>query len=250
VSRTGQGDGVTVCLGEAARRALEMFGTPQGLDLEAVSDACDALGLGGFVHGLIGLWNGAPAIAGPAVTMELVCADYPVASSHHLGVDAVEAAQAGDVIVIDHRGRSDAAGWGGLLSQAAKRAGVRGVLVHGGARDVSEAQAMNLPLWGSSAVSRTARGRVVQRSVQQPIHFAGVAVRPGDVVFASEGGVVVVPADQLGAVLTRASDIRRREGAMQRGVVEGADLRSVLGRRYENMLEQGTDAPEPHDRMS
>lgn len=234
----------------AALRDLHHFGTPEGLDLEAVSDACDALGVGRYLPGFHALWQGSPPIAGPIVTMELVCVGFPTTSSHHLGVDAIAAASPGDIIVIDHRGRTDAAGWGGLLSQAAKRAGVSGVVIHGGARDVAEAGAVGLPLWGSAAVSRTARGRVVQRSVQRPIDFAGVAVQPGDVAFVAEGGVVLLPVDHLEMVLRRANEIREREANLARMVTGGADLGAVMGSGYERMLVHVQSESTSHSRAT
>lgn len=220
-----------------SQRALDSFGTKEGLDLEALSDACDALGIGRFVSGLRSLWHGAPPVAGPAVTMEVVCGDYPPSSRHHLGVDAVNAAAPGDVVVIDHRGRTDAAAWGGLLSTAAREAGVRGIIVDGGARDVTEAAELGLSLWGRGPVSRTARGRVTQRSVGQPIHFAGILVSPGDVVFIAEGGMLVVPQEHLDAVVARATEIKSREAHMADAVLRGTDLTDVLGASYETMLD-------------
>ncbi|GGI02474.1 RraA family protein [Egicoccus halophilus] len=217
---------------------LSNFGRPGGLDLEAISDACDALGVGSVVTGLGPLWADAPPFAGPAVTMELVCGDFPVDSTYHLGVDPILQARPGAVIVIDHRGREHAAGWGGLLSRAAKRAGVRGVVIDGAARDVLEAGEIGLPIYGTATVSRTARTRVVQRATQQPIDFRGVAVRPDDVVFAAPGGVAVVPAEALERVLQQALDNAAVEATMAQGIDEGQDLTRVLGSRYELMLER------------
>ena len=41
-------------------------------------------------------------------------------AKRHLCTAAVEAAHPGDVIVVEHHARDDCAGWGGILSTAAK----------------------------------------------------------------------------------------------------------------------------------
>src|SRR2546428_13782727 len=94
------------------------------LDTCAVSDAVGRLGLAGAVGGLRPVWP-CPRIAGRVVTVKLKLADG-TRSARHLGTAAVEAAAPGDVIVVDHAGRSEAAGWGGILSLAAKTKGVSG----------------------------------------------------------------------------------------------------------------------------
>jgi len=223
---------------------LARFGAQGGLDLEAVSDACDALGTGSVVVGIGPLWTDAPPIAGPAVTMELACDGYPQESSYHLGVDPILQAVPGSIIMIDNRGRVEAAGWGGLLSRAARTAGVKGVVIDGGARDVLEAQGLEFPVYGLAAVSRTARGRVVQRACQKPIDFRGSVVNPGDYIFASVGGVAIVPPDAIEKVLTMALDNAAVEQTMADGIDEGQDLTKVLGSRYELMLQRTKAAAE------
>ncbi|HEY7466010.1 MAG TPA: RraA family protein, partial [Dehalococcoidia bacterium] len=86
------------------------------LDTCAVSDACDRLGLPGAVLGI--LPTSPPAkFAGRIVTVKLGDANGRTAS-RHLCTGAIEAANPGDVIVIENP-RLDAAGWGGILSAAA-----------------------------------------------------------------------------------------------------------------------------------
>src|SRR4051812_49552382 len=128
------------------------------LDTCAVSDALDRLGLVGAVAGLRPMWP-CPRVAGRVVTVKLKPAtgERP---SRHLGTAAVEAATPGDVIVVDHGGRAEAAGWGGILSLAAKVKGVGGVIVDGACRDVDESRDVRLPVFARSATPRTARGRI------------------------------------------------------------------------------------------
>src|SRR5438552_12370594 len=99
------------------------------LDTCGVSDALDHLGLEGAVLGLRPMWP-CPRIAGQVITVRLRRAEPGEHSARHLGTAAIEAGGPGQVIVIEHHDREDAAGWGGILSPAARVKGTAG-----GARD-------------------------------------------------------------------------------------------------------------------
>ena len=79
-----------------------------------VSDALDALGLKGSTYGVNKMYDGCRKIIGEAVTMKVVAAGL-TKSTTHMGVNAIEAAKEGDVIVIDNGGRIDVNCWGGVL---------------------------------------------------------------------------------------------------------------------------------------
>jgi 4-hydroxy-4-methyl-2-oxoglutarate aldolase len=104
----------------------------EALDSCVVSDALEALGGYGAVSGVVPMWE-CGRIAGPARTVLLRRLEPGAspAGGPHLGARTIEAGTAGDIVVVAHSGRSDSAGWGGLLSAAALHAGLRGCLVDG-----------------------------------------------------------------------------------------------------------------------
>lgn len=205
------------------------------LDTCAVSDAQDKLGIQGTVIGIGSLYP-TGRIAGRAVTVRLKTKGPGETSAVHLCTRAVVAADPGDIIVIDHRTRADAAGWGGILSTAAKTKGVAGVIIDGATRDVDEAQGLGLPLFARSRTPLTARGRIIEESTNEQIEIAGVAVRPGDYVIADNSGIVVVPADRAEEVISEAESIVAREAAMAKDVIAGKSVVDVMGTNYEQML--------------
>ena len=205
------------------------------LDTCAVSDAMDRHELAGAMGGIRPLTVTA-RIAGRAVTVKLGPAGSAPPSGRHLGTAAIEAAAAGDVIVIDHQGRDDAAGWGGILSRAANYKGIRGVVLDGACRDVDEAREIGFPVFATSATPRTARGRVVEQSFNEPVTISGVPVQPGDFVLADGTGVVFVPAAHAEEVITTAETIAAREAEMTKAVLAGDPVSQVMGRNYETML--------------
>lgn len=203
------------------------------LDTCAVSDACDRLGLPGSALGIAPLSPPAK-IAGRIVTVKLGEANGRTAA-RHLCTGAIEAANAGDVIVIENP-RLDAAGWGGILSAAAKTRGVAGVVCGGAARDIDESRELEFPVFAKAAVPRTARGRVIEETFNEPIEIEGITVTPGDLVLADGSGVVFLAAGRAEEILQNAEMIAAREAKMKEAVMAGDPVSEVMGRDYETML--------------
>jgi 4-hydroxy-4-methyl-2-oxoglutarate aldolase len=206
------------------------------LDACAVSDALDWFSLPGSALGLHSV-SVPGRIAGRVLTVDLTEPGGP-APLRHLGTAAVDAAVPGDVIVVAHHGRTDVAGWGGVLCAGASQRGVAGVIVDGAVRDVDQAAGYGLPVYAAAVVPRTARGRVAERDWNAPVMIAGVAVSPGDYVIADGGGVVFVPQARAEAVLIKAETIARVEELMAARALAGEPMAEVMGHDYESMLSE------------
>lgn len=201
-----------------------------------ISDALDKLGLDGAVSGLAPQTVPGRRVAGRAVTVKL---GAPIAGlpKRHLGAGAVMAAEAGDVIVVENRGRSDVSGWGGLLSRGAIHKGVAAVVVDGAFRDVDEARDLGLPIFAYPPVPVTARGRIAEHDFNCPITIADIAVMPGDWLVADGSGVVFIPSARLEEVISVAADILARETLMAADIDAGVPIGEVMGANYEDMLQ-------------
>jgi len=204
------------------------------LDTPTLSDALDALGHNGAVTGLVAL-TVRGRVAGRVRTVRL---GAPAAGlpKVHLGTRAIMAADPGDIIVVEHRGRLDVSGWGGLLSRGARARGVAAVVVDGAVRDVDEAAELGLPVYARAGVAVTARGRVAELGFEEPVTIAGVAVKPGDWVIADASGTVFLPGDQIASILKVAERIFAREQLMARDIASGIPITEVMGRDYEDLL--------------
>jgi regulator of RNase E activity RraA len=190
-----------------------------GLDSCILSDALDALGLPGAVAGIQ-----------PGRRAE-----------RHLGAQALDQAEPGDVVVVHQEGTEhappEAACWGGLLAQAAVLRGVAGVVVDGACRDVDEIRTVGLPVHARAVVPRTARRRYVETAVGADVVIGGVPVACGDYVLADGSGAVFVPASRLDDLLARARRMLAREQLMIQDLRAGAAVSDVLGRDYEKILD-------------
>src|SRR5579862_8073286 len=122
------------------------------LDTCAVSDALDKLGLKGSVTGLT-RYSTQHRIAGRVLTVTLSPAEGR-RNTRHLCTGAIEAAQPGDVIVVEQRTGIDAASWGGNLSIGARMRGVAGVIIDGPARDIDESRQLDFPVFARSLTAR------------------------------------------------------------------------------------------------
>lgn len=210
----------------------------QRLDVCAVSDAMDKLGLPPSVSGLT-QQSTQQRIAGRVVTYKLVpAAQVPPheGAPRHLGTTAIEAAQPGDVIVIEQRTGLDAGSWGGILSLAAKLRQVAGVVVDGPVRDIDEARAYDFPVYARGLTARTARARVAEAFTNQPVRIGEVTVCPGDFVIADASGAVFIAAADIDRVLQAAEMIVGREAAMAQALRAGQPVSQVMGADYEHML--------------
>lgn len=201
-----------------------------------VADALDAFGLKGATYGIRPLWEGAGKIVGRAVTVKIAAAGL-TRSKNHLGVKAIDAAAPGDVIVIDNGGRLDTSCWGGILANGAKMKGVSAVVVDGAVRDLDDCIEVQFPVYARGTVVATARGRIMEEATNVMIQFAGVQVRPGDVVVGDRSGVVIVPQEKLGEVLAKAEELYGKEEQMVAEIRAGASMLEVDEKyNYEKML--------------
>lgn len=210
----------------------------QHLDVCAVSDAMDKLGLPPSVSGLT-QQSTQKRIAGRVVTYKLVPAAQVrghEGAPRHLGTTAIEAAQPGDVIVIEQRTGLDAGSWGGILSLAAKLRQVAGVVVDGPVRDIDEARAYEFPVFARGLTARTARARVAEAFTNLPVRIGEVTVCPGDFVIADASGAVFIAAAEIERVLNAAEMIVFREAAMAQALRAGQPVSQVMGADYEHML--------------
>jgi regulator of RNase E activity RraA len=199
-----------------------------------VSDALDQSHVNRSVSSLRRLSGHARPFAGRVITVELGAA--AAAAVSHLGTSAIVHAEPGDVIVVANNGRTDCAGWGGILSAAARHRGIAGVVVDGAARDVDEAIALGLPIHARTATPTTARGRASEVAWGHAVTIDGVEVDSGDWVVADASGVVFVPAAALDDVLERAECIAAVEAELVAEVQRGRPVDEVMNSRYERML--------------
>lgn len=106
---------------------------------------------------------------------------------------AISLGRPGDILVVDAKGFNN---WclGGfeMLEYAVNQLGIRAFIVNGAYRDIVEIREAGLPLF-ATGISPLAGPKGGGGEVNVPVCCGGVVIHPGDLVVASDEGVVVVP---------------------------------------------------------
>jgi regulator of RNase E activity RraA len=150
-------------------------------------------------------------------------------------VKAIDLTQPGDVIVIDGRGHKDSAIWGGLMARSAMKKGVVGVVVDGAARDVAEIRQLKFPVFARAIVPNNGTAGYLGK-INVPIQCGGVTVRPGDIIFGDDDGVVVIPQELAEEVSKTAQSIIREEEETLSKIESGLSYGQIVG--VDKIIEQ------------
>ena len=199
-------------------------------DTSIVSDALDKHDIDGVITGLP---PAAPdqTTVGRAHTMrfELVedpgeRTNFPYAMLNELREDRV--------LVIDGVG-PDVSCWGGNASRLAENAGVTGMVIDGGYRDIPEIREGSFPVFARQPTPKYGQRRLAVEEVGEPLDIDGVTVNPDDLIVADATGVVVVPADEVAAVAETAEATLRGELLVERKIEIGATVSDLQSDDHE-----------------
>jgi len=150
---------------------------------------------------------------GPAVTVRTVPGDWAKP------VEAIDVAQAGDVIVIDAGGRPPAI-WGELATESAKNAGVAGLVVDGAVRDTADIRELGFPVWSTWVTSHAGDPHGLGE-INVPIAISGQHICPGDWIVADDDGVMVLPKERAVEMANRAADVLEAENRIRQEIRDG-----------------------------
>jgi 4-hydroxy-4-methyl-2-oxoglutarate aldolase len=167
------------------------------------------------------VWSGA-SIAAPA---------YPVTCTpgDNLAVHvAVTRAPRGSVLCVDVGLVPDRGYWGEVLTTAAEAAGLAGLVLDGGVRDVGALKAHRFPVF-SAGVALTGATKDKPGMVGVPARVGGVLVSFGDWVVGDHDGVTFVPGGTLDAVLTAGRAREAKEAGFFEALRSGSTTLELLG---------------------
>ncbi|MCQ4334124.1 hypothetical protein KM295_11660 [Natronomonas sp. F2-12] len=196
--------------------ALGSFTTPD------IADALDVLGYPEqTAFGITRLWDDCPSIAGRVMPIKL---EPDADGSTVTGtLEAIDAADPGDVLLFDNDGRLEQNTFGGIAGLCADRAGLEGAISDGASRDIDDLRSQNVPLYARGPVTTSVKDRTGVVGYDIPVECAGVGVEPGDYVVADGSGVIFVPGEVVETVLEIAPTFLEQEREIKRRIAEGED---------------------------
>lgn len=171
-----------------------------------------------------------PAIRAVWPGARIVAPAYPVqcAPGDNLAIHlAMERAPRGTALVVG-TGNFVAGYWGEVLTVAAEAAGLAGLVIDGGVRDVTALARRRFAVF-SRGVSVCGTVKASAPSVGQPLRLTGVPVVAGDWVVADDDGVIVLPVAELERVLTAGETRARKESEMMKALAQGATTLELMG---------------------
>lgn len=113
-----------------------------------------------------------------------------------LTLDAISAAEPGDILVIQTGGTMELAVWGDVKTIMAMKKRIGGVVIDGAARDSQKIIELGFPVFSRNNVVK-ASGKAGGGILNEPLECGGVLVNPGDFVMGDADGVIVIPAQML-----------------------------------------------------
>lgn len=155
-----------------------------------------------FLVGVRPLNPNAGSFAGEAFTLRFIpsredkdwdLGDLKKHGDDNMQWEAVEAIEAGQVLMIDSRSDARAASAGNMLMTRMMRKGVAAAITDGAFRDGTEISKMPFPAYCTANTASTRPAYHRAADMQRPIGCAGVAVYPGDIIVGDSDGVVVIP---------------------------------------------------------
>jgi regulator of RNase E activity RraA len=162
-------------------------------------------------------------VTGTAVTLAIPGPDSTLL--HH----ALGLLRPGDILVVDRLGDDRHACWGGAVTLAAKAAGAVAGIVDGPCTDLAEIEQSQFPIWARGIAPVTTRLYDLGGYLNVPISCGGAVVQPGDAVLADDSGVLVLPPDEVEAVVAEALARQARGAERERAVRAGARLGDLTG---------------------
>lgn len=155
---------------------------------------------------------------------------HPDPKPYELELKAVDSCQPDDVVIAAAGGSVHSALWGELLSTASRNTGCVGAIVDGAVRDVRKMRAMGYAVFARAinVYDSLNRQRVIDLDVT--VEIDGVRFAPGDLVFADEDGVVVVPKEVEREAIARAWEKVHAENQVRDAIRGGLKATEAFAR--------------------
>jgi regulator of RNase E activity RraA/CMP-N-acetylneuraminic acid synthetase len=197
------------------------------LTTSMLSDILADLDLTGVIEGLKPNIHGAK-ILGRAKTLKLrALKDGEDFRGIYDALESYSTIIPNDIIMVQNE-VAHLAYFGELNANLAIRAGATGVIIGGMTRDTREVRDLGLPVFSMGSTCMDVRKKATLDSINKRIQLFGIEISPGDLIFADNDGVVVIPRKFEQVVLKRAFEILNKEKTILLNITLGMDAKDLV----------------------
>lgn len=140
---------------------------------------------------------------------------------------ALEFCRPGDVLVIDGGGDLANAAVGGILSFAAEKIGIVGLVIDGAIRDVAEIRSREFPVY-ARGVTHRGPYKDGPGEINVPVQVGGMVVNPGDIVIGDQDGLMAFAPADAADLIAKARAVLEAEARTMQALREGRWDRSFI----------------------
>ena len=201
----------------------------QDLYVAVVADILDELGEKDFcLSGDLRPMKNSGKFLGYARTLYAVDVFAVPEKPYQKDLEFLDSLEPGDVVVTTVNGNNHNGYIGELLSTACMARGARGCVLDGNARDLAFIDLEAFPIYCRGTNPLDSKGRVDAVSADEPMVCGGVLVRPGDLIFADEDGIVRIPAKLIDKVIPMAAQKVQGENTVREELMKGASVKATF----------------------
>ena len=191
------------------------------LSSPVISDIMDDLEI---THNIINIRAIVPrkTICGRAVTVTAEPTNEKLSTSHI--IEAIDKGKENDILFINAPNVKRGCVVGEILSTAAKRNKISGIIVNGGVRDIELIKEISFPVYSRYVSNEGPMGRITTTGYQNPIKIGDVNMKPNDIIFADDDGIVVIPQEKAELILRKSKEYMETEELVKKKVEDGEPL--------------------------
>ena len=151
---------------------------------------------------------------------------------------AIETCPTGHVLIMDSRGKADAASAGDILITRLMVRGAAGVVMDGGFRDAMQIGKLDFPAYHQRPSSPTNLTINEAIEINGPIGCGDAPVFPGDIVVGDDDSVIIIPAHLADEVAAEAVEMSAYEDFVLEQVKAGETIIGLYPATNEDVLEK------------
>jgi len=188
----------------------------------SAATVCEASGGKGALSSRIKPITPDMKVCGPTVTVKLKPGDNIMLHK------AIYVAKAGDIIVADAEGFTEAGAWGEIMAVAALARGLGGLVFNGAVRDSQALSDLGFPVFCCGLCMKGTK-KISLGWINHTLTIDDVTIEPGDLVLGDRDGVVIVGREEAGEVLRKSLAREEKEKGIIERLREGESTLDIYG---------------------